>query len=588
MTITPTEINSAITCPKHNDPLKVYCETCRQVICCECTIIKEHNSHKYELISECYPKHHQQINNNLVQVKLKKANIKTMVIQLDTTERKVIEQGEQLQEQINTHAQYMTEQVERSRECLSQQLHNIVKQKTQLLAAQKQQAQILNTQLNTCQEMIEHSLKEWTQLHILTEKHTMINQMNTATQHVDPTVFQPIEHANMKFTKNDIIEKEIGLVTCTTYTKTIVEVLPCFVKRSPIATLSVQSHDGKPISLPLSTVNFTLSSPGNTHSVKCDITQTCKLGEYKITSTPFTRGNHQLIAQVGGVDIPDSPFTLPVIPTPEMRGKPINIMIGLNLPYGIAVCDNDDIVVAECSAHCITILNKEGEKLKSFGTEGTKEGQFTYPHGVAISNDGHILVTDKYQLQKLTTDGICVKSVGSSERDKKLQFNSPSGIVVHRATGHIYVADLFNDRIQAFNIDLTFSHTITPSDNKQFQTPCDVALDNEGYLYVAEYRNNCITKLTTKGQYINTFGSYGHDTGQLSLPTSLTINNGLVYVSEYGNSRISIFDTNGTFLRCFGKRGSGEGEFNRPHGITTDNLGNLYISDTSNDRITVC
>ncbi len=61
-----------------------------------------------------------------------------------------------------------------------------------------------------------------------------------------------------------------------------------------------------------------------------------------------------------------------------------------------------------------------------------------------------------------------------------------------------------------------------------------------------------------------------------------------MYVSECDNNRVSIFDTNGIFLRCFGKGGNGEGELNRPHGITTDNLGNLYISDTNNNRITVC
>ena len=586
LTITKSAL---ITCPKHNDPLKVYCETCRQVICCECTISIEHKTHKFELISECYPKHRQQIEASLDQVKHKMADLNTAVTYLDTTERKVIEKGEQLQEQINTHAQQIIDQVQRSRQHLSQQLHNIVKQKTQLLAAQRQQAQRLHTQLNTCQEMIEHSLKEWTEQQILTEKHTMINEMNTTTQHVDPTVFQPIENAEMKFMKTDTIEKEIGLITSTTYGKATLKVLPCLAKRKSIATLILQSQDGSPFSLSPSLISSTLSSPGNTHSVKCDITQTRQAGKYNITFTPSTRGKHQLIVQVGGVDIPDSPFTLPVIPSPEMRGKPVNVITGLNGPNGIAVRDNGDIhsVVAENGAHCITILNKEGKKVKSFGTKGTKEEQFTYPRGVGITNDGHILVTDLHRLQKLTTDGVCVKSVGSSESGiDRLQFNTPRGITVHPTTGQIFVADSSNCRIEVFNNDLTFSHTIAPTGNKQFNYPYDVALDNEGYLYVAEY-NHCITKLTTKGQYITRFGSQGSAPGQLSYPSSLTINNNLVYVSELGYHRVSIFDTNGNFIHCFGKEGSGEGEFNSPYGITTDTFGNLYVSDTRNNRIVV-
>ena len=205
-----TKPNSSITCPKHNDPLKVYCETCRQVICRDCTISTDHNQHKFYLISECYPKHRQQIEASLATVQHKIADLNTAVTQLDTTEREVIEQGEQLQEQINTHAQQIIDQVQWSRQHLSQQLQNIVKQKTQLLAAQRQQARRLHTQLNTCQEMIEHSLKELTEQQILTEKHTMINELNTATQHVDPTVYQPIENANIKLAKTKLHVLKLG------------------------------------------------------------------------------------------------------------------------------------------------------------------------------------------------------------------------------------------------------------------------------------------------------------------------------------------------------------------------------------------
>ena len=503
-----TKPKSSITCPKHNDLLKVYCETCRQVICRDCTISKEHKTHNFELISECYPKHRQQIEASLDQVKHKMADLNTAVSHLDTTERKVIEKGEQLQEQINTHAQQIIDQVQRSRQHLSQQLQNIVKQKTQLLAAQRQQAQRLHTQLNTCQEMIEHSLKELTEQQILTEKHTMINELNTATQHVDPTVFHPIENANIKFTINETTKKEIGIITSTTYGKATLKVFPCLAKRRSTTTeLTLHSQDGSPFFLPLSLISSTLSSPGDTHSVKCDITQTRQAGKYNITFTPSTRGKHQLIVQVGGIGIPDSPFTLPVIPTVEMRGKPVNDITGLNNPRGIAVYDNGDIVVAENDAHCITIFNKKGKKARSFGTKGKKEGQFILPRGVAITNDGHILVTDNHRLQKLTTDGVCVKSVGSSESGSgRLQFNTPAGITVHPTTRQVFVADRRNHRIQIINDDFNFSHIITPSDSRLFEGPNDVALDNEGYLYVAEHRNHCITKLTTKGQYIKIFG----------------------------------------------------------------------------------
>ena len=105
----------------------------------------------------------------------------------------MLQQGQELKEEIDTHAQQVIDHVQRSRTHLSQQVDTIVQQKTQTLTAQRQQAQKLRTQLETCQGTIEHSLKEWNQLQILTEKQKMMDDMKTATQHVDPAVFQPGE-----------------------------------------------------------------------------------------------------------------------------------------------------------------------------------------------------------------------------------------------------------------------------------------------------------------------------------------------------------------------------------------------------------
>ncbi len=225
--------------------LQLYCETCNKVICPVCT--KEHNTHDYHLISECFPKHHQKIQANLDQLKHKKADLNTAVTQLDTTEKEVIEQVEQLQEQINTHARYMIVQVEKSREQLSQQLHNIVKQKTQSLAAQKQQAQRLNAQLNKCQEMIEHNLKEWTQLQILAEEGIMINQMHTSIQYVDPTEFQPIEKADIKFSKTDSTENKIGFIITSINEEATLNLLPSLADSEQLSTATLTLHsDSKP------------------------------------------------------------------------------------------------------------------------------------------------------------------------------------------------------------------------------------------------------------------------------------------------------------------------------------------------------
>ena len=295
--------------------------------------------------------------------------------------------------------------------------------------------------------------------------------------------------------------------------------------------------------------------------------------------------------QVGGINIDSSPVSLDVVPSPEMRGKPVKIVARINRPHGVAVDKKEQLIVAENGSHCITVYDKEGNKVRSFGSYGTKEGQFFYPYGVAVTNDGHIIVTDEHRLQKLTPEGCCVMSVGSSEGGSgPLQFHIPMGISVHPTTGQIFVADHSNHRIQVINGDFTYSHSIGSEGTApgQLNNPWDVALDGVGNVYVANSGNHCIDVFTSDGKYLRRFGSRGSGDGQLSLPSSITIDtHNMVYIAEWSNHRISVFTTDGVFIQHIGHQGSGEGEFNSPYGITVDMLGNLYVSCNGNNRVVI-
>ena len=558
----PLNEDSNSKCNDHNEPIKVYCETCQELICRDCTISQRHQNHKYKLIIECYPDHHQEIEADLTKVKRKVADVNTAVTNLITQEREVTKQGEDVKKQIHTHSQLIINLVQQSETQLVQQVDTVVQQKIQLLTKQREEAETVLKQLKGCEEFVEQSLKVGSQQQILREKQNMVQVMTTVNQDVNPVVFQPIEEANITFTSNQtLVDKYegIGELKSKTFVKSVLVKNAYYVGKKLTITLNLQTQDGSPLSVPLSLISCELSSADDSQLISCDINET-QSGNYDISFTPpRTRGKGQLNIRLGGVNIPGSPFTFH-IPSSEMRGKPVSIS-GLDSPWGVVITKNEEIVVAESGAHCITILNKEGKKVKSFGTRGTKKGQFTHPCGVAISHDGHILVTDEHRLQKLTFEGDCVKSLGSSKTGNgPLQFNTPIGITVHPTTGQIFIADTDNHRIQVLNKDLTYSHSFGKEglSPEQFNEPYDVTFDNEGYLYIADNENHCIKKFTSSGQYISTFSSRGSNPGQIKYPSSIIIDNNLLYVSELGNNRISIFDTNGSFIHCFGKYGSGE------------------------------
>ena len=193
-------------------------------------------------------------------------------------------------------------------------------------------------------------------------------------------------------------------------------------------------------------------------------------------------------------------------------------------------------------------------------------------------------------------DGECIASVGE-KGSGQLQFDTPHGVAISPITGHIYIADCYNHRIQVLTPDLTFSHSFGKygSAKGQFKSPRDIAINSKGLLYVTDTQqirsgHHRIQLFTPEGQFVAQFGAYESGPGQLDSPVGITIDRStdLVYVTEEGNNRISIFTSEGQFVNSFGGKGTdGEGQFAYPTGITLDSQGVLYVCDTFNNRLVV-
>lgn len=84
------------------------------------------------------------------------------------------------------------------------------------------------------------------------------------------------------------------------------------------------------------------------------------------------------------------------------------------------------------------------------------------------------------------------------------------------------------------------------------------------------------------------FDITGQGAGGLSLPTDVAVgNDGRIYIVDGGNHRVVGFDRNGKHLLTIGSKGSGNGQFSDPVGVGTDGKGRVYVADTGNHRIQV-
>ncbi|OEH84502.1 hypothetical protein BHU72_09865 [Desulfuribacillus stibiiarsenatis] len=202
--------------------------------------------------------------------------------------------------------------------------------------------------------------------------------------------------------------------------------------------------------------------------------------------------------------------------------------------------------------------------------------------------------------------------------------NSPHGVAVD-SQGNLYIADTYNHRIRKVSATDGVISTVVGTGTSGYSgdgeaatlanlsSPNGVALDSSGNLYIADTMNHVIRKVATDGKIstvagTNTgddlddyYGGYSGDGGlatsaELRAPRGLAVDNlSNLYIADSSNNRIrKVSATDGVITTVAGTGSysySGDGGLanqaglNFPRGVAVDSHGNLYIADRSNHRI---
>ena len=585
-----------VTCNDHDKPLKVFCETCKTVICLHC-VVRTHKDHKYDLISDCYPKHYQMLHDSLEPVKGKKQALKKVLSDLAEREGQIRERGEGVLEEIHQMVEEMIGILHQSERKLTEQVKRVTDAKLQMLSGQTKSVQTSLSLLEDVEDYVEQSLKTDTHQQVLSSKKQMMEHISEVTTQINVEELRPIEKDDLRLIKESAETLKslhhIGTVSYTALQECKVKIFEVekSLKENKVSfSLSMEGPESSLVSVPVSSLRCSLVPVGKgDQPLHTTVTTTSTHpGVYRIHCNPSTHGTHTVKVQVYDVQLEDTSLVLLFNPCLD-NITPVRTITELNCPWGVAVSDDGHVIVAEYWGDCVTILDNEGKKVKSLG------GGYglSQPRGVAITPDNFILVSDDHRIQKISMDGDCVASVGRrGSGSGRRQFNNPDGITISPITGQVYIADCYNHRIQVLNPDLTFSHSFGKggSTNGQFQYPHDIAIDSQGLVYVADSGNHRIQKFTPNGKFVAQFGSKGSGPGQLQYPMGITIDTagtGLVYVSEAGNHCVSVFTSDGVFVSSFGREGSNIDQFNRPRGLTFDKEGFLYVCDYINKRLVI-
>lgn len=294
-------------------------------------------------------------------------------------------------------------------------------------------------------------------------------------------------------------------------------------------------------------------------------------------------------------------------------------------------------VVAPTSLNLDTISTLAGTGARGFGGDGgpASSAQLDDPRGVAVDEHGNVFIADTGNnrvrevvagsgvIETIAGDGGCVSSLrGQKHRDQLgnggpatgATLCSPTGVAVDSA-GNVYISDTGHSEVRVVNaagvIDDYAGDGMSGyhgdghlSTKARLASPTSLALNSEHDLYIADTGNSVIREVTPV-QVISTFAGtgtpgYSGDGGaatnaRLNAPSGVGVDQlGEVFVADTENNRVRVVDSAGVINSVAGtgtKGYSGDGgpaldaELALPTGSIAADGTAVYFSDTANNRV---
>jgi hypothetical protein len=301
----------------------------------------------------------------------------------------------------------------------------------------------------------------------------------------------------------------------------------------------------------------------------------------------------------------------------EIQKKFINVetlfeMRGTN---GIAINNDGLIIISNNRTHCIHFFKDRNEidKIECI----IDKVPFNYPCGIAIKPNGEIIIVDNVNNRICLIKNRIISVIAGSDSGEfgyndgpgnTAKFNSPNGVAICN-DGTIIVTDTENNCIRAISTDYNVS-TIAGSINgvhgnadgkgseARFNHPTGIAIMKDQTIIVVDSMNHCIRSID-KDYVVRTIAgsTKGYADGNRTnaqfkdLYDICIMKDQTIIVTDAGNNCIRSINTNGDVKTITGyERDNHTGlgfitKFKYPHNITIDAYDNIFVYNSGNYQI---
>ena len=533
------------TCSQHTkERVRYYCSSCEACICPIC-VAEDHRGHAFDVLEKAVQEDKKNIMSAVETIKEKANLFRAELNKLDKTSEDVEMIIAIAKEEVSKATEDVITKTQQQEKQFLESLEMTRRRRMERVTSAKQELKSLIKRINLAAEFAENLAQRRSAAGIVQNKHILRQKLEElrgvqVPKHHQATFvkFAAVSQHNFKLGSIQVSEKPAIAA------KSTLEGLEKTFQAGVEAkfTLCPQTSGGEVSNFAdlEDQVELLITPAKDVTNVTVD--EECD-GNVRLKFTPKVPGAYSIEVRINGDKLPTCPMTV------QVKERELVVVGELKLQLfpgdtierlsGIAVNTEGQIVVADAFGHYVYVFDKNGNRLRKTGGEGSNTGQFWYPNRISFLNENEVLI-----------------------------------------------ADCGNSRIQRFNFQ---TGTVVKSFGKfgeekgELNNPVDVTVDDKERIVVTEWGNNRIQVMSKEGESIFTFGDNGPE--KLQYPNCCILNKNIFLVSDGGNHCIKAFDQSGTFLYKFGKEGNQDGQFTTPYGLLIDGSNNLLVCDSGNSRV---